>query len=64
MAQYSPQYRANEFPELSRKLRPEEYQKVVEHAQKIGLHHLYIQELDSSEVYLPDFKKEAPFAAC
>lgn len=61
MAQYNPQYRATEFPELSRRLQPAEYQKVVEHARKIGLHNLYIQGLDSSEVYLPDFKKENPF---
>lgn len=61
MAQYNPQFRAKEFPKLSRKLRAEEYQKVVDHAEELGLHNLYVQELGSSEVYLPDFKNKNPF---
>jgi len=61
MAQYSPQYRAREFPELSRCLRTEEYREVVEYAKKIGLHNFYAQDLLSSETCLPDFKKENPF---
>jgi putative pyruvate formate lyase activating enzyme len=61
MAQYSPQHRAAEFPELNKKLLPAEYQRVVAHAAKIGLHNLYVQELSSSDVYLPDFQKDDPF---
>ncbi|MBN3033466.1 MAG: radical SAM protein [Candidatus Saganbacteria bacterium] len=62
MAQYSPQHRAGEFPELNRKLSPAEYQRVVAHAGKLGLHNLYVQELSSSEVYLPDFQRAEPFS--
>jgi putative pyruvate formate lyase activating enzyme len=62
MSQYSPQHRAGEFPELNRKLAPAEYQRVIDHAEKLGLHNLYVQELTSSAVYLPDFKKDDPFA--
>jgi len=61
MAQYNPQFRALEFPELSRRLQLEEYKEVVRYAKKIGLHNLYVQDLISSETYLPDFKKENPF---
>lgn len=61
MSQYSPQHRAGEFPELNRKLLPAEYQRVIAHAEKLGLHNLYVQELASSEVYLPDFKRQDPF---
>lgn len=61
MAQYSPQHRAAEFPELSRRVSEEEYQEVLDYAQKIGLRNLYIQDLGSSETFLPDFKKENPF---
>ncbi len=61
MSQYSPQYWAGEFPELSRRLRAEEYNRVVDYAEKLGLHNVYVQEIGSSEVYLPDFKKEHPF---
>ena len=62
MAQYSPRHRAKEFPELNRKLEPAEYQGVVDYAEKLGLHNLYTQELASSDVYLPDFKKVDPFS--
>lgn len=61
MAQYNPQFRAGEFPELSRRLRSDEYRRVVDHAGKIGLHNCYVQDLISSETYLPDFSKENPF---
>jgi putative pyruvate formate lyase activating enzyme len=61
MAQYNPQFRAGEFPELARRLRPDEYHKVVEHAREIGLHNCYVQDLMSSETYLPDFSKKNPF---
>ncbi|MBI5078547.1 radical SAM protein [Candidatus Saganbacteria bacterium] len=63
MAQYSPQYRAAEFPELSRPLRRDEYQQVVDRAEKLGLHNAYVQGLSSRETYLPDFKKERPFGS-
>lgn len=62
MAQYHPQYRAKDFPELSRRLRPDEYRRVVKHAREIGLHNYYVQDLLSSETYLPDFKKDNPFS--
>jgi len=61
MAQYNPQHRAAEFPEIYRRLRSDEYQKVVGYAEKIGLRNLYAQDLQSSDAYLPDFMKENPF---
>jgi putative pyruvate formate lyase activating enzyme len=61
MAQYSPQHRAGEYPELSRCLQAEEYEKVLAHAKAIGLHNVYIQEIESSGSYLPDFTREHPF---
>lgn len=61
MAQYHPQFRAREYPELSRRITAAEYEKVVAYAKQVGLHNLYIQELESSDVYLPDFEKANPF---
>lgn len=61
MAQYSPQFRARQIPELARRLEQNEYRMIVEYAQEIGLHNLYTQKLESSDVYLPDFKKVDPF---
>jgi putative pyruvate formate lyase activating enzyme len=61
MAQYHPQFRAREYPELSRRITADEYREAVEYARRVGLRNLYIQELESSDVYLPDFKKANPF---
>ncbi|MGB9613103.1 MAG: radical SAM protein [Candidatus Margulisiibacteriota bacterium] len=63
MAQYSPQYRARRFPELSRRIYYDEYREVVEYAKKLGLKNYYLQNILSGETYLPDFRKENPFAA-
>ncbi len=40
MAQYHPAHRACEFPELNRRIRPEEYHEVIRFAQKLGLSRL------------------------
>ena len=40
MAQYRPAYRAHHFPDLTRPIRGEEYQKAVQYAQKAGLSRL------------------------
>ena len=61
MAQYNPQHKAGKFPELDRKLLPAEYQDVVDHAEALGLRNLYVQELSSSDVFLPNFQAENPF---
>jgi len=62
MSQYSPQYRAKEYPELNRKITSREYQEVIEYAENLGFHNLYAQEPESSELFLPDFQKADPFA--
>ncbi len=61
MSQYHPMHRAGEFPPLDRRLTAEEYDAVVEHALDLGLDNSLIQELDSSEHYLPDFEQLHPF---
>jgi putative pyruvate formate lyase activating enzyme len=61
MAQYSPQYKAGGYHELARPLQPAEYEQVVEAAEKLGLENVYLQELDSKEMFLPDFKRADPF---
>jgi len=63
MSQYNPVFRAGDHPLLSRKLRPSEYWKAVDTAEKLGLHRTLIQEPDSSpESYLPDFHREDVFS--
>jgi putative pyruvate formate lyase activating enzyme len=43
MAQYTPLYKAFDFPEISRRITPEEYRAVVEVAENAGLTNLDLQ---------------------
>jgi putative pyruvate formate lyase activating enzyme len=62
MAQYHPCFKASQFPELNRKITSAEYQQVLNWVKEFGFENVLAQELSSSDVYLPDFKKEKPFS--
>lgn len=61
MAQYRPCYKAVNDPELGRTITEDEYKRTLRWAKEAGLHNILIQELESSEVFVPDFKKADPF---
>lgn len=61
MAQYHPCYKAKDYPELNRRINSAEYEKVLDWTAELGLRNLLTQELDSSDIYLPDFKQKDPF---
>ncbi len=61
MSQYSPQYRACDYPEINRPLREDEYDEIRDYALDCGLENAFIQEIKSRDHYLPDFRKENPF---
>lgn len=63
MAQYYPTHKAEKYPLISRKISEREYEKVIELIDKYELHNGFVQELESSENYQPDFKnkRENPF---
>ena len=61
MSQYSPQYRACEFPMINRTLTTDEYNVITEYALDLGLENAFVQELASQETGLPDFTLEKPF---
>jgi len=61
MSQYSPQYRAADYPLLNRTLSVAEYNEVIEDALELGLENVFIQEIDSQDHYLPDFDRAQPF---
>jgi putative pyruvate formate lyase activating enzyme len=61
MSQYSPQYCAARYPEISRPLTAREYDEVTDYALELGLENAFIQELDSRHRYLPDFDRDRPF---
>jgi putative pyruvate formate lyase activating enzyme len=61
MSQYRPCHGALDHPLLRRRLNGEEYQQALETAEQMGFEEIYSQELESAEVYYPDFQREDPF---
>ena len=56
MSQYTPFHKAESFPEINRRLTEEEYEKVLDFADEIGIENGFIQELSSAkEEYTPIF---------
>lgn len=57
MSQYEPRYNAKNFAEISRKITPLEYKRVVNHALKLNMNNALIQDLSSANsCYTPDFE--------
>ena len=62
MSQYLPLYRAGQIPELARVISAAEHSNVLELLDRLGLENGWIQEMSSSEDYLPNFEREGhPF---
>jgi putative pyruvate formate lyase activating enzyme len=61
MSQYYPANRAYKFNELNRKILPQEYQEVVDLAERLGIENGWLQGIASTESYRPDFTDEEPF---
>ena len=61
MSQYSPQYKARDFPGINRTLTEDEYDEITDYALELGLENAFIQNLNSQAHYLPDFDQERPF---
>ncbi len=62
MAQYHPCYLADNEPMLSRRISFNEYAQVVSLMETLGLENGWLQEMGSSDYYLPDFELQGhPF---
>lgn len=61
MSQYYPTPAVRDHPELGRFLRPEEYTAVTDEFERLGFWRGFVQELESSRTYRPDFFKLNPF---
>lgn len=62
MNQYLPCYKAKDYPEINRKVKKIEYDRVVSYAKKLGFLNAYIQEnSSSSQEFIPNFKGENLF---
>ncbi|MEN6624912.1 MAG: radical SAM protein [Candidatus Sumerlaeia bacterium] len=61
MSQYAPQYQASHYPDLNRRITPREYNAIVDYAVKLGFENILAQEMESQDLYVPDFNNEKPF---
>jgi putative pyruvate formate lyase activating enzyme len=61
MSQYYPIYGAKDFPEINRPVSAEEIKAAEDKKWDLGLENGWVQEPDSSEVFLPDFNSNNPF---
>jgi len=62
MAQYHPSYLANRESVLSRRISHDEYRQVVSMVERLGLENGWLQEMDASDYYLPNFERQShPF---
>ena len=61
MAQYAPTPNVAGDPVLGRRLRPKEYQAVLDEADRLGFENGWRQELAAAGDWNPDFNQEKPF---
>lgn len=61
MSQYHPTPMVSSHPDLKRILYRSEYSEVVETMENLGFRNGWIQEMESSGNYRPDFRRENPF---
>ena len=64
MSQYYPAHRALRIPALSRRITAAEYSEVIGLVERLGLENGWVQEMGSSDSYLPDFARDGhPFSS-
>jgi len=61
MSQYYPPEPVKDHHVIGRRLNKDEYKRVVNEMESLGFYNGWIQELESSSSYVPDFVKEHPF---
>jgi len=63
MSQYYPAHKAGgrRYPELGRKITQQEYNEAAGLLEKLGIENGWTQEMESAEIYRPDFSEDEPF---
>ncbi len=61
MAQYYPVKRVSGHPTLKRTIFASEYQQVIDEMESCSIHRGWVQDVESSEFYRPDFENDHPF---
>ena len=57
MAQYYPTFKANKFAEINRGITEDEYEGVLQLIEEYGFKNVFIQEVEQSPEWTPNFKK-------
>ncbi|MCX8012007.1 MAG: radical SAM protein [Desulfobacterota bacterium] len=63
MSQYAPKFKAKDHPLINRPLWQEEYHEVVELVENLGFEEYWVQEIESQQIFFPDFKSHNPFSS-
>jgi putative pyruvate formate lyase activating enzyme len=63
MSQYAPRFRAQEHPLINRPLNQKEYQEISALMERHDFEEYWIQEMESQEVFFPDFERPNPFSS-
>jgi putative pyruvate formate lyase activating enzyme len=58
MSQYNPMHKAEKDLLINRKIRESEYEKAIDLMDKYGLKNGWIQDMESSENYTPEFNRD------
>jgi len=61
MSQYYPTHRASEYPLLNRRITQREYHQVLNVLVDLDFRNVFTQELESAELFVPDFNQAKPF---
>ena len=61
MSQYYPAGRAAAIPMINRRISKAEYDPLVDFMREEGFENVFLQDLESSHAYRPDFRKREPF---
>ena len=58
MSQYHPSHWARKYPPLNRRITPDEYERVVDLVDELGMVNGWMQGMESHQYYLPDFQRD------
>jgi len=61
MSQYYPTFQVKDNQTLNKKIESESFDELVDYLYDLGFENGWVQEIDSTNNYIPDFEKEHPF---
>ncbi|MCX7966070.1 MAG: radical SAM protein [Syntrophorhabdaceae bacterium] len=61
MSQYYPLHDAYRYPMINRRIKEKEYEELIDFLLKNGFENVFIQDVESASLLIPDFELERPF---